>query len=32
MGYTRRGFDSLVQSATGIAFEEGNAAGLAGTG
>ena len=26
---TRRGFDSLVQSATGIAFDEGRAAGLA---
>jgi crotonobetainyl-CoA:carnitine CoA-transferase CaiB-like acyl-CoA transferase len=28
----RRGFDSLVQSASGIAFEEGQAAGLAGPG
>jgi crotonobetainyl-CoA:carnitine CoA-transferase CaiB-like acyl-CoA transferase len=28
----RRGFDSLVQSATGIAWEEGQAAGLAGPG
>ncbi|MDE2431041.1 MAG: CoA transferase, partial [Burkholderiales bacterium] len=28
----RRGFDSLVQSATGIAYEEGVAAGLAGPG
>ena len=28
----RRGFDSLVQSATGIAFDEGRAAGLAGSG
>ena len=28
----RRGFDSLVQSATGIAFDEGRAAGLAGPG
>ena len=28
----RRGFDSLVQSATGIAFDEGRAAGIAGPG